>query len=55
MLYNTKAYAGNNVTLIALWDGQKGDGTGGTGDLVKRSNKFAVKPLIINTKELFDI
>ncbi len=55
MLYNAKADAGNNVTLIALWDGQKGDGPGGTKDVVERAGKFAVKPLIINTKELFGI
>lgn len=53
MLYNAKADAGNDVTLIALWDKQQGDGAGGTKDLVERAGKFAVKPLIINTKELF--
>lgn len=55
MLYNAKANAGNDVTLIALWDGQEGDGPGGTKDLIERAEKFAVKPLIIKTKELFDI
>jgi hypothetical protein len=53
MLYNAKADAGNNITLIALWDGQKADGAGGTKDLIERAEKFAVKPLIINTKEIF--
>ncbi len=55
MLYNAKADAGNNVTLIALWDGQKGDGPGGTKDVIERAGKFAVKPLIIKTKEIFKL
>ena len=55
MLYNAKADAGSNVTLIALWDGQEGDGPGGTKDLIERGKKSAVKSLIINTKQLFEI
>jgi hypothetical protein len=42
-----------NITLIALWDGEGGDGPGGTGDLVKKVGDMGSRCEIINTKELF--
>ena len=58
MLYNALAESCDNktgdpnLTLIALWDGQKGDGPGGTGDLVEKVTRLGGRVEIINTKEL---
>ncbi|HJQ30678.1 MAG TPA: tetratricopeptide repeat-containing protein [Pyrinomonadaceae bacterium] len=41
-----------NVTLIALWDGQRGDGPGGTGDLVDKVKHLGAPREIIGTQEL---
>jgi hypothetical protein len=44
-----------NLTLIALWDGEGGDGPGGTGDLVEKVKKLGARWEVINTKELFGL
>jgi hypothetical protein len=44
-----------NVTLIALWDGEAGDGPGGTGDLVEKVKKLGGRYDVIKTKELFGL
>lgn len=54
MLHNALADAGGeNVTLIALWNGEKGDGPGGTEDLVQKAKERGAKVIILNTKEIF--
>jgi tetratricopeptide (TPR) repeat protein len=53
MLHNALVNGGRNLTLIALWDGDPGDGAGGTMDLVQKVKARGAKPIIINTKELF--
>ena len=61
MLYNALAESCDNktgdpnLTLIGLWDGEKGDGPGGTGDLVEKVKKLGGRGEIINTKELFGL
>ena len=61
MLYNALAESCDNktgdpnLTLIALWDGDKGDGPGGTGDLVEKVQKLGGRDEIIKTKELFGL
>src|SRR5262249_46974224 len=55
MLHNALAQGGENVTLIALWNGQKGDGPGGTGDLVARARERHAQVEILDTKELFGV
>jgi hypothetical protein len=61
MLYNALAEGCDektgdpNLTLIALWDGGKGDGAGGTEDLVNKVEKFGARCEIINTKEIFGL
>lgn len=44
-----------NLTLIALWDGGKGDGPGGTADLVEKVKNVGARFKIINTKEVFGL
>jgi len=61
MLYNALAESCDNttgdpnLTLIALWDGDKGDGPGGTGDLVEKVQRLGGRNEIINTKQLFKL
>ena len=61
MLFNAVAEACDektsdpNLTLIALWDGEGGDGPGGTKDLVEKVQNLGARNRIINTKELFGL
>jgi hypothetical protein len=55
MLHNAIALGGTNVTLIALWDGQGGDGPGGTEDMFENAKQRGAKPIILDTKQLFGI
>jgi hypothetical protein len=56
MLHNALAEAGgDNVTLIALWNGEAGDGAGGTADMVEKARERGAKTVILNTKEIFDL
>jgi hypothetical protein len=54
-LYNALARGSRYVTLIALWDGQAGDGIGGTQDMVDIAHKSGAKTIILNTKQLFGL
>jgi tetratricopeptide (TPR) repeat protein len=42
-----------NLTLIALWDGQTGDGPGGTGDLVDKVEGLGARCEILKTTDIF--
>ena len=53
MLHNAMAIAGKNVTLIALWNGEGGDGPGGTQDMVREVEKLKARSMIIDTKKEF--
>jgi tetratricopeptide (TPR) repeat protein len=53
MLHNALAAGGKHVTLIALWNGEKGDGPGGTDDLVARAEERHARTVILDTKRLF--
>jgi hypothetical protein len=53
-LYNALARGSHYVTLIALWDGQTGDGPGGTQDMVNRAQESGAKTIILPTKEIFN-
>lgn len=46
MLHNALAEGGENVTLIALWNGEERDGPGGTGDLVKPRPRPAARAVL---------
>lgn len=53
-LHNALAAAGGeNVTLIALWNGASGDGTGGTADMVQIAQERGAKTIILDTKKIF--
>lgn len=53
MLHNALAAGGENVALIALWDGKEGDGLGGTSDMVRSANERGAKTIILDTRTLF--
>ena len=55
MLHNALALAGRNLTLMALWDGQGGDGPGGTEDMVRQVEKSGARTMIIDTKAAFGL
>jgi hypothetical protein len=53
-LHNALARAGGeNVTVIALWNGELGDGPGGTGDMVRKARERGAKTIILDTKKVF--
>jgi hypothetical protein len=53
-LHNALAAAGGeNVTLIALWNGASGDGSGGTADMVQKAQERGAKTIILDTKKIF--
>jgi len=53
-LYNAfAAVGGENVTLIALWNGATGDGAGGTADMVEKAQERGAKTIILDTKKIF--
>jgi hypothetical protein len=55
MLHNALALGGRHTTLIALWNGEGGDGPGGTKDMVDQARKLGAQTVIIDTKKLFGL
>src|ERR1043165_8500679 len=49
------AVGGENVTLIALWNGASGDGAGGTADMVRKAQERGAKTIILDTKKIFGL
>jgi tetratricopeptide (TPR) repeat protein len=54
MLYRGFVQSSGNLTLIALWDGEEGDGPGGTKDMVDRAREQGAKVIILDAKELIE-
>jgi len=50
-----EAGGGTNVTLIALWNGKKGDAPGGTEDMVEQSKERGARTIILPTEKLFGL
>jgi hypothetical protein len=55
MPYYATAYGSRYATLIALWDGEAGDGPDGTKDMVNRANESAAKAIVLPTTSIFDL
>ena len=53
MLHNALALGGKHSTLIALWNGEGGDGPGGTKDMVEQAGELGARTIIIDTKTAF--
>ena len=52
-LYAALSYGPEAVRVIALWNGEAGDGPGGTADMIQQAKARGAKTLIIDTKTLF--
>lgn len=51
-LNNALVNGGINMTLIALWDGKGGDGSGGTEHMVKEAERRGAKTIVIDINKL---
>ena len=55
LYYALAAVGGENVTLIALWNGAAGDGAGGTADMVEKARERGAKIVILDTDKIFGL
>lgn len=53
-LHNALAHGATNVILIALWDGEGGDGPGGTADMVRTASERGARTVILDAKRLLE-
>ena len=54
MLHSALAISKDNLKLIALWDGDVGDGAGGTEDMVKRAQDRGATFIHLDARKLVD-
>ena len=54
MLHNALALSQDHLTLIALWNGATGDGSGGTEDMVERAKDRGARFIHLDTKKLLE-
>jgi hypothetical protein len=54
-LYAALSHGPESVRVIALWNGEAGDGPGGTADMIQQAKACGATTLIIDTKTLFYI
>ena len=52
MLYSALGISKGNLTLIALWNGEAGDGPGGTEDMVRRAHDWGAAFVRLDAREL---
>lgn len=52
MLHNALVYGAAKTTLIALWNGETGDGPGGTENMVRTASERGARAVILDAKEL---
>ena len=52
MLHSALKNRGENMTLVALWDGKTGDGAGGTEHMIKGAKEQGAKTKIIDINQL---
>ena len=55
MLHNALALGRQRTTVIALWDGGKADGPGGTQHMINKAKVRGAKTIILKTQTLFGI
>jgi tetratricopeptide (TPR) repeat protein len=54
MLYSALAISKDHLTLIALWNGEAGDGPGGTADMVERAQDRGATFIHLDARELVE-
>jgi hypothetical protein len=52
MLHNALAHGASHMTLLALWNGEGGDGPGGTEHLVGESRQRGARTIVLDTADL---
>lgn len=52
MLHNALDHGAAQMTLIALWNGEGGDGPGGTEDMIRRAQQRGARVIILDAKKL---
>ena len=55
LLSEALSRAAAHLTIIALWDGEQGDGPGGTEHMVKLAKERGAKTVVLNTKTIFGL
>lgn len=55
MISSALALQPKHFILAALWDGGKGDGPGGTENMVLQAQRFGAELVHLNTRQLFQI
>jgi hypothetical protein len=55
LLHNALWSGSVRTTLIALWDGEEGDGPGGTKHMTEAARGRGAQTIVLNTKELFGL
>ncbi len=55
LLYNALAERDEEVVLIALWNGEAGDGPGGIADLMQRAKERGAKAVVLDSNALFGL
>jgi hypothetical protein len=55
MLHHALANGAARVTLIALWNGERGDGPGGTEDMIQQAKARGAKTIIVDTRKAFGL
>jgi hypothetical protein len=55
MLHHAMQNGGGHMNLLSLWNGEAGDGAGGTSHMIGTVKKMGGKVSIIDTRTLFDL
>jgi hypothetical protein len=55
MLNNALSIGDTDTTLIAFWDGEGGDGPGGTEHMVRSVRERGARAIVLDTKQLFGL
>ncbi len=53
MIQSALAHARKELVILALWDGQTGDGPGGTEDMVNSAQQHGARFIHLDTRKLF--
>jgi hypothetical protein len=54
LMHNALVHGASRMTLIALWNGEGGDGPGGTEHLVEEARQRGARTIVLDTKSLLE-
>jgi hypothetical protein len=55
MLHNALVHGASRMTLIALWNGEGGNGPGGTEHMVEQARQRGARTVVLDTRELLQL